>query len=169
MTDEPTMLVPIEQDKPNPSGDVRYILSKHEQQLMEFARQQQDASFIQNYQLIREKFIIYLSNPATNQHTIPYNKLAEEWGCKPDSLKRLKKSPAFMGIVATVMREYMLQFAGGEILTMAFEQLKRHVGKGDRWAVEAALRIGGVLKSKEGAKADDDAYSRAVEQAAKGD
>ena len=149
-------------DAPRPEQDMMYLLTRHEEELMEFARSQKDENFLRNYGSIREKFAMYLANPMNHSKKPDWKKLSADWGCQEVVLKRMRKNPNFMGLVSTIMREYMLRFGGGELLPLAFEALHNAVVKGEKWAVQTALQIGGVMGTKEVVKTDIDDYTAAV-------
>jgi hypothetical protein len=138
------------------------MLSQEDSDLVRYASDEQDNGFIRNRRVIEEKLLMYLANPTVAKPN--FKRLAAEWGCKPATLKRLRGSMAFQSKLAAVVRDWLVQAGGGDILHEAFLQLRKGVKGGKPWAVSAALRIGGVLGSKEAA-AETTPYEKAVDTA----
>ena len=125
------------------------MLSQEDSALVLFASAEQDSGFIKNRRVIEEKLLMHLANPNVGKPN--YNRLAAEWGCKPTTLKKMRSTMAFQSKLASVVRDWLVQAGGGDILHEAFLQLRQGVQDGKPWAVTAALRIGGVMGSKEAA------------------
>jgi hypothetical protein len=123
------------------------MLNQEDSALVRYAAAEQDNGFIRNQRVIRENLLLHLANP--NVAKPNYNKLAAQWGCKPATLKRMRGSLSFQSELASVIRDWSIQAGGGDLLYEAFLQLRRGVKAGKPWAVAAALRIGGVMGSKE--------------------
>lgn len=138
------------------------MLSQEDSDLVRFASAEQDSGFICNRRVIEEKLLMYLANPTVAKPN--FKRLAAEWGCQPATLKRLRGSMAFQSKLAAVVRDWLVQAGGGDILHEAFLQLRKGVKNGKPWAVSAALRIGGALGSKE-ATSEPTPYEKAVEAA----
>lgn len=136
------------------------MLSQEDSELVRFASAGLDSGFIKNRRVIEEKLLMYLANP--NVAKPNYNKLAAEWGCQAATLKRMRGTLAFQSKLAAVVRDWLVHAGGGDILHEAFLQLRKQVAAGKPWAVAAALRIGGVLGSKEAAKDESTPYEKAV-------
>jgi hypothetical protein len=140
------------------------MLSREDSAMIKAAAADNDAGFIRNPKVIEQKFLLHLANPNVSPNRIPYGKLAAEWGCKPETLKRLRKTMAFQVNLAGTVRDMLIQSGGGDILYEAMIQLRIGVAQGKPWAVIAALRIGGVMGSKEAHAPDS--YEKAVDAAA---
>jgi len=139
------------------------MLTREDSDLVLFASAEQDDGFIRNRRTIEEKLLLHLANP--NVAKPNYKKLAAMWGCKATTLKKMRGTMTFQSKLAAVVREWLIQAGGGDVLHEAFRQLRKGVADGKPWAVTTALRIGGVMGSKEAVKDESTPYEKAVKAA----